>query len=301
MAAKLQQTSLAVNSDLKLNPTESTSNRRKSDLSLPGEHVQVPTALFSLLAAGVLSHVELSLWILIKGHCVQSETCWPGTRRLGRFLNLTREWTGELVNQLERKRVLSVERRKGRCHIYRPIIPEPVNSTSQVILSTCELQLTPVVNSTSQPPVNPTSHESYKENQMKEAEYAQPPVANSTTVSSEKKGRKKNSRPSHHKTASEPMTRDAAEQAINALNLVRFVAKYTDLDVPTELDRFKDYYLGKNDPKTGQPNWMKWNDWNRAFHTWLRNARKYSRQQSNVQASGHVPESRNPAFRRFEE
>jgi hypothetical protein len=85
-------------------------------------------------------------------------------------------------------------------------------------------------------------------------------------------------RQSKKATKAEPatQTKEDVEQAINSLDLQKFRAKYSILNIEEELENFQDHFLCKNDLKSRQPNWKKWSDWNRAFHKWCRNSLKWN-------------------------
>jgi len=63
-------------------------------------------------------------------------------------------------------------------------------------------------------------------------------------------------------------TRESVEIAIDAIDIESFRKKYPYLDIDKELRDFKTHFLDKNDKATGKPNWIKWSDWNKAFHNW---------------------------------
>ncbi len=71
------------------------------------------------------------------------------------------------------------------------------------------------------------------------------------------------------------VTIEDVQTSIDSLDLSKFRAKYPGLDIPNEHAKFSDYYLGGNQ-SNGKPNWQKWSDWSRAFHTWCRNAARFN-------------------------
>ena len=73
-----------------------------------------------------------------------------------------------------------------------------------------------------------------------------------------------------------PPTLESVTEAIDGLDLEKFREKYTEIDVDDQFDRFRDHWLYKNDSRTGKPNYLKWTDWNRAFHSWCRQALKFA-------------------------
>jgi len=88
--------------------------------------------LLDLLITGDLSHAELCLCIVLQRHLGSNPTCFPSITTLSKELRLTRQWTNDLILQVEKKGFIGIERRRGRGHIYRLIKPaQPANSTLQ--------------------------------------------------------------------------------------------------------------------------------------------------------------------------
>jgi len=75
--------------------------------------------------------------------------------------------------------------------------------------------------------------------------------------------------------------------AIDSLDLKTASEKYPSLDVTKSHRRFRNYYLNRNDARTGKPNWIKVRDWEDAFDSWLENdrERQADKTTSNSQAS----------------
>ena len=69
----------------------------------------------------------------------------------------------------------------------------------------------------------------------------------------------------NHKPRKTSMTEDWQP---DSTNLERIKAKHPLLDVQTELDNFRDHYIGKGERRA---------DWNASLRTWMRNAEKWSK------------------------
>ncbi len=91
-------------------------------------------------------------------------------------------------------------------------------------------------------------------------------------------------KPKTRRKAESKQTLERVQAVIDSLDLSKFRAKYPGLDMHNEHARFSDYYLGGNQ-SNGKPNWQKWSDWSRAFHSWCRNA---------VRFNGNRPGGRTP-------
>ncbi len=214
------------------------------------------------------------LWLILKAHCINDHQCYPSIRRLAGFLRKSPRWTTALMRQLETAGWLKVVARSGRSTVYQPICPteQPMNSissqplkyTSVVEPNPCtplqgrdEVHFTPPLKSTS-PELDST------EIDVPELHISGP------------SGRQNSSKPAKKRNRNTRSSRESVETAIDSLDLAKFAQKYPDVTVQAEHQSFKDHFLFKNDARTGKPNWQKWSDWNRAFHTWCRNAQRFN-------------------------
>ena len=155
---------------------------------LPRGFVKCPVEILRLLATGELRAIELSLWIILRARCGSGETCFPSLSTLARDICVSREYTNDLALRLEKKKLLKMERRQGRSHIYTPLLPDaPVNHSSQV-----ERNLGTTVNRGCEPqfstPVNHSSHI----NRCKETEELNQSTSTPTAGKKSRKKRKSN-------------------------------------------------------------------------------------------------------------
>jgi len=77
-----------------------------------------------------------------------------------------------------------------------------------------------------------------------------------------------NVEPKNDKPANNRKTSMAEDWQPDSTNLERIKAKHPLLDVQTELDNFRDHYIGKGERRA---------DWNASLRTWMRNAEKWSK------------------------
>lgn len=238
---------------------------------LPQGFIKVPSRLVLLLSAQ-----ELKLWTILKGHCIQSNICHPGQTRLAKLMGVSNRWAIRIISALEAKGVLRVQRRKGRTALY-----EPMNSSSQG----SEPQFTGVVNHSSPKVDNPGVDSTEVD---EEAEISSPPETRPPADTISKKPRKR-------KSAQKQLSREEVEQAIDGLDLGRFREKYPSLDIDREFESFRDYYLHQNNARTGRPNWKRWNDCSRAFHSWCRKASEWAQERKTQQPepTGQPPDLTN--------
>ncbi|MFH1117275.1 MAG: hypothetical protein V1792_25435 [Pseudomonadota bacterium] len=116
-------------------------------------------------------------------------------------------------------------------------------------------------------------------NKTKEEDLAATPKSKSPRVKSD--SRKRN--PSQ--------TRESVEAAIDGLDLAKFESKYPDLNVDDQFDRFREFFLDRNDSKTAQPNWKKWSDWNKAFHRWCATSLKWQQERTAKSEQTRTPDA----------
>ncbi len=257
----------------------------ETKLQLPGTFVKCPT---DLLTRSVVSGDELKLYLLLLAHAMDKGECRPGIQRLSTFLGCSSRWTRRLVTNIESKGLVTVDRRRGRVNIYKPKrFTEVRNSSSPV-----DNQVGNHSSSVSPEVRNQSSSETDKRNREEEKserqEVSSPSETRPPADMVPEKSRKR-------KSSQKQLSREEVEQAIDGLDLGRFREKYPSLDIDREFESFRDYYLHQNNARTGRPNWKRWNDCSRAFHSWCRKASEWAQERKTQQPepTGQPPDLTN--------
>jgi len=232
--------------------------------------VKVPA---ELLTAGNLSDAALRLWLIISAYQWEKQDPFPSVNTLSRHMNRSRARIFVLLTELEESGYLKRYHRDQYKNYYRLLTPcQPVQDSR---------------------PVQETRPESDVLKQTLLIRGETHPSDASTTDAKKQSKKAPQAKP-------KTQTKEEVEQAVNALDLQKFRDKYSTLNIDTEFENFQDHFLAKNDLKSGKPNWLKWSDWNRAFHRWCKNAVKWNGDGSAPPSlEGTCPQDLGPEYREW--
>jgi hypothetical protein len=251
----------------------------------PDPFVMVPLWLLDM---GLTSR-ELHLWILLRHHCGQNSSCFPSIARLVGLTGWHRATIFRILAELDLHRLI---KRYGEVGEVTTYVLTGIHDSLFDPSQNCDTSRRKIAT----PPVAKLRHRTRTREQEQENKNCThrlrlvDAALRSTITPHEVDSMKKTTnQPQGKGKASPKKSKDKipdltkvrgkpslakAEMAIDAIDLPKFRSVYPDLDVNREYEAFKTKNLCGNDYRN-HPLWQKYWDWNRAFHSWLRNARKW--------------------------
>lgn len=192
-----------------------------------------------------LNAFERILLTMLASYMAEKNTCYPSHQSLSRDCGMSTDSVGRYTKSLENKQLITISRITGNNNFYQLNIPE--NDTAN---STYRSQRPPATSDTSRSPsASPPPADSGTNNIINN-------INEYTSFSHSQKNRYKQK----SKNSSLPVSME-----INEDHKVK--AKQLNLDVNSEFEHFKEYYLAKG---------SLFSNWPMAFHIWLRNAAKFA-------------------------